>query len=81
MIKATVTWAELHKAVPLEEVVSHILSTAWPGCSLTPVTIDVSTSPLNSTLCRREKVLRELVRTEENYVADIQQIITGYKDR
>ena len=30
---------------------------------------------------RREKVLKELVTTEERYVDDLNQIITGYKDR
>jgi len=30
---------------------------------------------------RREKVLKELVATEERYVDDLNQIITGYKDR
>ena len=36
---------------------------------------------ISTLYCRRERVLEELVSTEENYVEDLHSVLFGYRDR
>ena len=64
---------------PLKSPTSKNLS--WYDTSLSIQICAVVTDFDLFWIFRREKVLKELVTTEERYVDDLNQIITGYKDR